>query len=326
VSHPGNDKTPDRYAQEYLPALTRRWGATLGDALRRYSPVVFPGAPPEALMGFTAIGTQNDDTGDPPVNNSFREIGYFQTEAGPNLGPSPNPDPSAPSNSWGRLANDSRVVALLGHPATMSEYAWRNAIYDQAAVGLYNLLDDAAAVARGIPAAIRPSDPGSLWNVALGFSGFSGGVGGTRTSINRYANSLNVPESVRFAAWVDAVLRDAQAGDLPGGVGSHGNPAYDILRTWQKLAAGKALAQHTGGNTSWFDVGFGVNDAQAQQALTDAAYRRNVSMIPSFAMPSGAAKIVWGLLLAGGVGAAGYFGYDAYKHGRMPAWVYGRRR
>jgi hypothetical protein len=325
-----NDQTPAAYATDYASTLAARWSGALGDAVRRFTPAVWPGVPPEALVGFTTIGSQYADTGLPPVNNPFHEVGYFQTEAGPNYGPSPNPDPSAPYNRWGQLASDPRVVALLDRAATMDPNGWQAAVDDQTAVGLVNILDDAAAVARGLPGGVAPQDAGSLWHVALGFSGFSAGVGGTQASVSRYAAQLaTAPESQRFAAWVAAILQDAAAGTLPGNPGQHGNPAYDALRVWQKLASGQALAQQTGGNAGWFDVGFGLGtpaEAQAQQDLDDAAYGRSAGVVP-FAPRPQASPLLGAVAVAAVVGGAAY-GWWWWTHGGSAVarrWLAGAR-
>lgn len=310
MAHPGNDRTPDQYAADYVSTLQSRWNGPLGQYVRAVSPVIFPAAPPEAFVGFTTIGTQTADTGLPPVSNAFHEIGFFQVEAGPGGGPSPGARGTS-NNNWARLANDGRVTALLGRDAVMGDGEWRNAIADQTVVGLWNLSDAAEAVAAGLPAQIRPTDAGSTWNVALGFTGFSAGIGGARAAIVPYAARLaQVPESGRLAAWFDVVARDGATRRL-GPAGEHGNPAYDALRTWQKLAAGRALANAVGGDASWFNLGFGGDEAAAQRGLTDAAYGRSVNV--AWATPGvpgtigGGGSLLLSILTVGVVGGLLWF-------------------
>jgi hypothetical protein len=321
MGHPGNDRSPAAYGADYATTLLRRWNGPLGQYAQQFSLQVFGGMPPEAIVGFTTIGGQTEDTATTCAGNSFHEVGWFQTEAGPCYGPAPNPDPSAPDNNWGRLASSATVTGLLGRPATIDDGAWANAPADQVAVGLANLQAHAASVARQlVDPSLAPSNPGSTWTAFLAFTGFSAGDGGAARTINRYAAQLaGVPESGRVAALIDAVLADAQNGTLPGPTdGDHGNPAYDVLRTLQKLGAGRALAQQTGGDVGWFDLGFGAGQEAAEQAIDDAAYGRTVSVVPSFTAPAGggATSVLGWLLVLGALGAAGYYGYRAYEASR----------
>lgn len=316
MSHPENDRLPSAYGASHASTLVSRWNGPLGQYARQFTSSVFGGMPPEAIVGFTMIGGQTEDTCS--VGNSFHEMGWFQTEGGPCSGPGPNPDPYAANNNWGRSASSPLVVSMLGRPATMEPGGWQQAPADQVAVGLASLQAHAAGVAAQIPADIRPGDPGSTWTAFLAFTGFSAGDGGAARTINRYASSLSgVAESGRVAALIDAVLRDAQNGTLPGPTsGDHGNPAYDVLRTLQKFGAGRTLAQQTGGDTGWFDLGFGSGTADAEQGITDAAYGRGVSTIPSFSIPN----TIWGRLLTVGlVVLAGWGGYELWQRNQFAA-------
>jgi len=321
MPHPGNDQLPASYGQDYATTLLNRWNAALGQYMRQFVPQVFGQAPPEAFVGFTTIGGQTEDTCS--AGNSFHEMGYLQTEGGPCSGPGPNPDPNAADNNWGKLASGPTVTSLLGRSASMVAGAWQQAIDDQTAVGLANLQGHAAGVTGLIDPGLASSDPGSTWNAFLAFTGFSAGDSGAATTINRYADQLaGVPEQGRVAALIDAVLADAQSGTLPGPTGGdHGNPAYDVLRTLQKFGAGRALAQQTGGNAAWFDLGFGDSQADAEQAIDDAAYGRTVQTVPTYnapaatvpgAAPSLATLVGWALI-AGVAGATGWYGWRYYQ-------------
>lgn len=201
----------------------------------------------------------------------------------------------------------------------MVDGAWQQAVADQTAVGLANLQSHAASVAAQLPAGLQPGDPGSTWTAFLAFTGFSAGDTGAANTINRYASSLSgVGESGRVAALIDAVLLDAQNGTLPGPMsGDHGNPAYDVLRTLQKFGAGRTLAQQTGGDVSWFDLGFGANTADAEQGIDDAAYGRSVSGVPSWSTPFDLGGVTGRLLLVGLLGLAGWAGYEAWQRGQL---------
>lgn len=269
---------PDTFAQGYASTMRERWIEPVGVAIRRMTPIAMPGAPPEAILGFTTESgsgpnAASDDTATDGSHNSFHEIGYFQTEAGLATGPAPNPDPAATYNAWGALAASPLVVRLLGRPATMVDGAWATAVDDQAAVGLANLVRHANATARNLPLALRPSGLGTLWNMVLAFMGFGAGDGGAAQTINRYASRIAVvPESARWGALIEAVIADAESGPLPGRPGRHGNPAFDVLRVWDKLATGRLLATSTGGNVGWFDPQLTMNATVAQRAIVDAAW------------------------------------------------------
>lgn len=268
-------KNPADYAREYRNAMRSRWTAPLGDAVRRMTPVVWPGAPPEAFLGFTTdAGTVNPaivDTALPPVNNSFHEIGYFQTEAGPRAGPAPNPNPTAPDNTWGRIASDPLVLAALGRPLPMAPGAWQTDVPAQTAAGLVALRRHAEGVNRLLDPSIQARDWGSKWAVALGFMGFSAGDGGAARHANRFKAQLAaVPEGQRWDALVQTIANQAAAGTTFSPGGSHSNPAYTVMRTEQKLATGGLAATDDGGDAGWFALH--VSDpAAAYVALTAAA-------------------------------------------------------
>jgi hypothetical protein len=320
VPHPENDVAPALYGVHKLTTMLARWNGSAGQYVRQFSPQVFPGAPPEALMALSTIGGQTEDTCDNTPGQSFHELGLYQTEGGPCSGPGPNPDPYAPDNNWGRLANSSVVTSLLGRPATMVDGAWRQAVDDQTAVGLANVAAHAASVASQLSdPSLAPTDPGGTWNIFLGLTGFSAGDSGAARTVNRYAAQLaGVDERARVAALIDAILVDAQNGTLPGStLGDHGSPAYDALRSLQKLAAGRALAQQTGGDVGWFDYGFGDQQDAATAAIDDAAYGRTPTVVPSYTTPAGP---WWSWLLPAALAAAAAVAaYLAWQQGALAA-------
>ncbi|HVY65948.1 MAG TPA: hypothetical protein VHH11_14090 [Gammaproteobacteria bacterium] len=269
---------PTNYANDYLSAMLARWsGSTkaLGDAVRTMTPVAWPGIPGEVIMGFCTNGQQRANTAlSPPngVENPFAELGYFGTEGGPrstppNAGPYPNPT-NRSNNSWLVLHDDPLVVRLLGHPATMVNGAWQTDVNAQTAVGLVNLLRHRTGCNAAMPAACRSTDLGSTWSVAVGFAAWSAGDAGMARWVTRYQTALAaVPEPQRVAAWVAAVVADDRAGRVHGT--RHANPAYTLMRTLQKIEAGRVLAVHVHGNAAWFPV---VSSAD-QLAITRAAFK-----------------------------------------------------
>lgn len=285
-------RTPTVYVGEKLAMIRRRAASPFGQAVQRMVGTVWPGVPWEAFLGFTALSMApgdpagiTEDTGALDRNtgrpmNRFHEIGPFQTEAGPSQGYPGGaleaPAPGDADNSWKRLHNDATVRQLLGgRDATMVPGAWRTAPDDQAAVGLVSLKRHSAGTNRMLDARIRPADPASLWNVAVAFTGFSAGDSAAAATINRYADSLaRVPEAQRWGAFLEEVARDVARSTTgtrarPWTIAGHRNPAYDALRTEQKLAVGRALAEG-GPRAAWFAVAL-ADRAAMERALVIGA-------------------------------------------------------
>ena len=267
-AYPSN--LPARYERDKLAETRERWDGGLGQRLRAWGPRVMPGVPLEAVMGFASNGADKGDPGLTPAHAAFHELGYFGVEGGPYSLPAPNRDTSEP-NSWLRLHNDPRVRAMLGRDATMTPWPVRGVgtsraeadipLDDQVAIGLANLADDILGMAREAPAAIRPSNPSSLWAVALGFAAWSAGAGRLRQHLARYADALAaVPEEQRWLALIRLAAADPES--APAG-SNHRSPAYTVLRTQQKLRVGRGLARAIGGPVAWF----GEIDEAAEDAL-----------------------------------------------------------
>ena len=275
--------TPSGYASSKLSYSRRMWDGTeraLGDALRAMTPVVWPGVPPEVFVGFCTNGAKTANTALAPprgVRNPFAEMGYFGTEGGPRSAPNPDtgpyPNPTNPSNnSWLALHADPLVVAALGHPATMTPNGWQTDVAAQTAVGLVNLRKRLDSVNRTAPTGTGATNPASPWAVFLAFAGWSAGVGGITGHLRRYAAQIAAsPEAGKIEAYQSAVLADIRAGRAANWPArSHGaNPAYTLVRTLQKMYAGRALAEAVGGNVAWFPV---VAPADVQTELARAAY------------------------------------------------------
>lgn len=254
--------TPSGYAAGKINTLLGWWSGALGTSIKRLAPLAWPGVPPEAFGGFVTNGAQRANTAMAPpygVSNPFAELGWWGTEGGPrstppNAGPYPHPT-STSDNSWLALHADPLVKTLLGgRQATMVSGAWKEAIDDQTAIGLANLLRHRAGCNAAMPAACRSTDLASVWSVAVGFAAWSAGNAGMARWVARYQAALAaVPEARRFDAWIAAVVADARAGRIHG-TGHANNPAHTAVRTAQKLYAGRLLAERTGGNVAWFPV------------------------------------------------------------------------
>lgn len=245
-------KTPSGYAADYLPMLRGRYAGELGQLVREWGPRVLPGAPATAILGMTTIGRQRENTGEgnPPANRVFHEIGYFQTPAGPASGPAPNPDPSLPYSHWADLGQTELVRGLLGRAPTLVAGAWRDAIPDQVAVGLADLKAERARlerllVAAGIP---TPTREGSPMDVALTFMAFSAGPASAANALRQlglaeWVTDLDSPNA--FTELVTGALGQYEhMGRPPPGPGRYPNPWHALLRVWQKLSAGYALAKN----------------------------------------------------------------------------------
>jgi len=279
-----SDRVPSHYAASKLSSLTARWRGALGDELRRLAPRAWPGVPVSAFMGFTSIGSRDEDTA-PRANRVFHEVGYFQTPAGPADGPAPNPNPDAPYNAWGKIASGSTAAELLGRPVVMTPDGWKGAraVPDQVAVGLLDLrreLESFSRLARTAGAGVvAPRQSASVYAVACAFSAFSAGASGAARNLARLGSSgWQSAGRDEASAWdwiVEEIARRWRAGTIPlENPGSHRNPAYTVLRTTQKLAAGAKLAESLGltDELAWYPRVARGALLDAERALTAAAY------------------------------------------------------
>ena len=265
---------PDTYAREKHKALVKRWNGKLGAALAAMTPVAWAGVSPMAFLGFTGFSTgPTENTTEAVPGQSFHELGYFQVEGGMRDGPAPNPDPRAKYNAWGLLAATELVQRLLnGRPATMKPGAWKQAIDDQAAVGLANLLRHLANARRQLPESLHPRDPASTWAVLLSFTAFSRGSGQLQKVIAPYAAKLGeMPEAERWTAFESMVAADIAKG--AAGIGARTGKmgaAYAIVRSRQKHDCGKLVAASLGTEVdrAWFLS----SDPERDAILARAAY------------------------------------------------------
>ena len=245
---------PLRYAREKEPQLLARWRdvqpqtGSLGDALMVYAPRVFPGIPPVAFLGFTAIATSRTEI------TTANELGYFQT----------------PRGTYERLLPEA--TRLVGREVSLAN--WRTDVEGQTAVGLLSLhrhFDELAALG-------WTATEGSVWQAALTFAGFSAGTGGVNQAWRAYRQALEqVPDRDKFNELGRALVRAWDRSTAPWMPrNEHPNPAHTWLRTAQKLESARlcALALERETNET-FDSGWFVEvDQQAAALLVHAAAGR----------------------------------------------------
>lgn len=269
--------SPQSYARRKLPTALRLWRGPLGALQRGYGVRVAPGIDPAAWAGF---GTNNDPTS-PGGSARFWELGWAGIEGGPTS--SPPPSDVGPDNTWWALHDNARVLALLGRPATMREGGWRQ-LEDQTAVGIVALLDHGYAVVESIDARIRPeigagreafpATAGGLWFTALCFLGWSAGTSRAAAVVNRYADALaSWPEDGRWGLLLWLYALAAARGEYDAAEReSHANPVYSLVRTWQKLEAGRAIAEASGTSEAFFSLHARADWSWISAVLTRAAY------------------------------------------------------
>lgn len=279
---------PRMYANEKRSMLSRRKAdERIMGPIRRARPVMFPGVPVSALLGFTAFSTSpTENTTESVATQRFHEIGLFQVEAGPRTGPAPNMDPNAHDNTYGRLAGTAAVKQALGQPAngpgaSMRHDAWKqpDRWNDQIVVGIAGVLSHVTGLRLDARIAARDASSPWYWHVAM--MSFSRGNGQARSVLNAYAEELaNVPEATRWRAFRAAVARDITRntgpaiGRRPGKLGA----AYAIIRCDQKSESGKAVADS--GELSWYSNAYQDNETDngIERVLSECAYSEAISL------------------------------------------------
>jgi hypothetical protein len=285
------DELPSRSWRDYFTRAFARDAGDLGRAVRAMQAGAglagagLAGVPPHLFVAFTAPATLTGNTTDAREGSgarvAFHEIGYWQIPAGlarrdargVPQGLAPDPNVRGKANTWGRLAGDARVRALLGdRSATMRHRGWKRAPRDQHAVGLVMLRDHYDAAVRNLEPGLRPTAPGTPWGAWLMFMGFSAGDNGCAAAVARVASRLApVREDDRVGALLHAYAWDLQQGWLPeGSPRAHGrNPVHTLVRTWQKFAFAGAIARRTGDVAAavFFDVGLESDTLAHEVAL-----------------------------------------------------------
>ena len=311
---------PSNYAYEKRGMLRARWdGASsssgdrrVGDAIRRFSPTVFPGIPPQAVICQTLNAmSPTENTTEGSASQSFHEIGIFQVPAGPRSGPAPNPSASAADNAWARLATSQKVRNLLGRNAVMGENQWKTAIDDQVAVGLWNLREDGESVVAGLPVDARPARTDSDYFLRLCSMGFSKGSGGAVAVVRPYAAVLaQVNEANKWRTLRCAIAADALRGI--GGTGKGGR-AHGIIRADQKFEAGPWLMSQVGGDPTFFTGRLLPGDSVVEEVIT--RYYLGLGGLPSSLPVCGTVQDpdswsmapLFGAILLGASAFAGYW-------------------
>lgn len=231
--------SPTEYAEGKLPQMRARAAGELGRLCEAWVPEVFGPCPWELAIGATAMATGQTEL----VPGPLREIGFFNT----------------PTETWRALASSELVRALLGRDAISPDgEAWREAVRDQTAVGLVDLLRGQRAFASALPA-LAPATPGGAWGWYVALSSWSAGAGGTATHLRPHAAQLAaVAGTQRVGAYVSLLIADVAAGRFSASDDrAHTNAAYSALRTLQKLECARALARSlapsAGELDSWWD-------------------------------------------------------------------------
>ncbi len=311
----GPDVASGAAPSEYRSSLPSVWGAgkrrdgidrfnDFGVEFIRQSNIIFPGVPPELIMGFAMNGGKFENTtgfrtglpdehrpnppagiacapvlregqrefGSASLHQQFHEIGMFGVEGGPRCGPAPAPASVARSNNWAPVAQSAEVQTLLGRPGCMSPGCWYppSGIPDQIAIGLVNTRNAGRNVMRQLPANLRATSENSLWFISLAFMGWSAGTGRAANHVEAFASQLApVPENQRWGAFIRLLAERAQSGQLTCTPHTtHACPLYSAMRTLQKNEAGLILARERGGNVQFWEDGLGSERTQMFDTIT----------------------------------------------------------
>jgi hypothetical protein len=259
MAHTAQSGSPETWGASKQSTLSSWWQSTIGQAMRQLCPASWPGVPVAAFMGFIANSGSWDE------RTSIDERGLFGTE-----GP-----------KWDSMRARPEVTSLLGRTA-VGDPDWmgsRGGVYDQVALGLVDLHDHLNEVSAKLDASIRPASTRSQWAVMLAFMGWSAGSNGAANHIRPYTTELAaVPEASRWGAFSWFLARDYASGSrTPGTAGSHSNPAYSAVRTFQKLAAGRLFARVSGEDAAWFDTCLGGTEGWVEAVLANAGYSGSVA-------------------------------------------------
>ena len=289
-----SSESPEQWARSKRTKMERYARGTVLTELRRVAPALAPGVPVCAWLGVFANGDPNENTtgwikGDAteraeaatarrtPIrlgsqvydpnntslwsNNGFHELGVAGVEGGPATGLCP-----APGSSWVTGATHADVRAALGRAAVTAPGAWKGAVPDQVALGIFNNRRHAMNCNANLPEEVRFAVENgrprawTQWVFAVSTMAWSAGAGGAARHLRPYAADLaRVPETERFSAWSRMLV----ARGVAGRAGSHSNAFYSALRTWQKLRAGALAAEFTAEGSAPGWLGFVGSDGDA---------------------------------------------------------------
>jgi hypothetical protein len=253
--------------------MLARWNGALGPVVRQYGPPVWPGVPPEALVGFTSISSgATDDT----TAAGFHEVGYWQTPAGL-VSEGAAPTAGSTRNTYRGLATGAAAQQLLGRSADLTANAWKTALADQTVVGLLDLRGGYLSTANRLQSTQgwNPEGASAQTQWFIGCTAFSAGPGGAYKALEAFAPLVVGAYAAGFLGWLQGIVQHWRSGSHEGmsNPGHHGNWGYDALRTWQKWECGRALAAAVGGDTNWFALGLeAAAFAELEAQIVDVAY------------------------------------------------------
>jgi len=293
---------PRAYAARKADEMVNRWQGEPGLYVRQYGHAIWS-TPYESLIAFGANSTGPSEV----ICSSFCAIGYWNTPTG-------SRETLANGGAWRAIATSDEFDRLVGRQGHLGP-GWERAILDQAVIGMIDYRNGIGNV-RGIPEDLRPTTLGSQWAWACGVFGYVTATGAIQ-AINAHADFLRgYDESRRFGALLAAV---AEAGFTR-------TTAYPLVRAWQRLECGRALAERTGGDLAWFDLGLGQYIDAVEHRITVAYYGEpDVPTQPGAYGPVGTEMpggTNW-LLVLGAAALAGYAvkkALEGRKRGRRRRW------
>lgn len=295
---------PSNYGRAKLSLMQSRWNSDIGRYVREYGPRVWPGVPPQALLGYTANAVSPSEC----TPGSVSDFGIYNVPGKP-YSCDNREDPTQGGGFWANNANSARVVGLLGRPAYQGP-DWATQIEDQVVMGLIHYHQHADSLNAALPASIRAT-PGTQWQYALGGMGYVLGNSVAAYIASKADELARVPEARRFGKLVSIASQDP-----------HMTPrnAYPMIRAWQRLETGAALAAATNGNTAWFEVPTDISKAQVEELLACKFVDRNLALsaegrtpLDCNSAPSG--WPVWAYILTAlaGAGVIAGVGYGVYR-------------
>jgi N-acetylmuramoyl-L-alanine amidase len=289
-------ESPAQWAKGKRKEALRRFDE-FGGEFERQCKIVFPGVPPEAIMGFTLNGGVKENTTGfitglederppkrerPPLGGiaaqKFHELGMFGVEGGPREGPAPSK-----GSPWAEAADSADVKSLLGRAGNTKPGGWLS-IPDQIAIGLTNTRSHGRSVIKhkSFPVQARPATEKSLWFVALSFMAWSAGDGRAAQHVSNFAKELAaVPEAQRWGAFIRLLADAGKKCKLKAGPVKHASPFYSAVRTLQKIEAGLLLATERGVDVSFFDDGLDTDRDDLHKTLTRLANEGNLDACKS---------------------------------------------
>lgn len=289
---------PRAYAASKLSEILARWNGPLGAAVREYGPAIWPGIPTQALLAFSMNSSGQYDA---LTAAGFWEIGFFNTPAG-----SPS-QPAATGGAWATIARSDEFRRIVGRSGVIGS-GWRDAVVDQAVIGLIDYRNDIQNIARGIPLDLVPQGM-SQWAWACGSMGYTLSTN-ARVAINQSADALRaVSDPWRFGTLLAAT---AERGFTTGRSGT----AYPLIRAWQRLECGRLLTEQTGGDLAWFDLGLGSYTDAVEHRITVAMYGDPDAPLQPGALGTVGMEIPGGssgLLKLAGVALIAFAGYQGWK-------------